>query len=191
MRVYTEDEITTDLAEVRQLKDVPGWSEFYESTHHIEPAHFLFDAQRFSHKVYALLDAFQSKHRYVVWLDADIVVKKRFGQKLIKRCLDGHMCAYLGRQGCYTETGFIAFDTHHPDFPEFEKLYREMYDLRYIFLEKWWVDCVAFDVARNGKGNNLTPAAIGMVSVFEDAPIGEYFDHFKGQGHGKYRRDRE
>ena len=186
--MYTEDEITTDLATVKPLSKVEGWSEFYHSTKHIEPQTYLFDANRFCHKVYAQLDAFKSRHRYVIWLDADCVVRKRFGPTLIKKLLDGHMCAYLGRQGCYTETGFIAFDTHHPDFPEFEKRYREIYDKKYLFLADYWIDCIAFDVAIQGlSANNMTPEAVGMVDVFSKSTIGEFIAHHKGQGHSKYR----
>ena len=192
MRVYTEDEITTDLAEVKSLHDVDGWSKFYKATEHLEPQTYLYDAQRFCHKVYALLDAFESKHRYVVWIDSDVVVKKKFGQTLVKRLLDGKMCAYLGRQGSYTETGFIAFDTHHPDFPEFKKRFRSMYDDRYLFMLEYWIDCSAFDVSRKGLDcNNLTPEGMGMQDVFSISALGDYFDHNKGQGHGKYRRENE
>lgn len=182
--------ITSDLAEVRQLHEVPGWLEFYGSTHHIKPQTYLFDANRFCHKVYAQLDAFKSRHRYVVWIDSDIVVRKRFGQSFIKKLLDGEMCAYLGRQNCYTETGFIVFDTRHPDFPAFEKRYREIYDKKYLFVLDYWIDCLAFDEARQGlSGNNLTPDACGMVNVFDNSPLAEFMTHNKGQGHDQYRRE--
>ena len=149
---------------------------------------YLFDAQRFSHKVYAMLDAFQSRHRYVVWLDCDIEVIKRFGQSLIKRLLDGEMCAYLGRNGCYTETGVLAFDTHHEDFPEFEKRFRSFYDDRYIYMLDTFIDCMAFDHARQGLSQkNLTPEAMGMMDVFSTSPVSPYMVHNKGQGHGQYK----
>ena len=190
--MYTEDAIITDLAEVKQLNDVPGWFEFYKATEHLEPQNYLFDAQRFCHKVYALLDAFESRHRYVVWIDADVVAKKRFGQTLIKTLLNKEMCAYLGRQNVYSETGFIAFDTHHPDFPEFKRRFREFYDKRYIFQLGYWIDCTAFDEARRGlSSRDLSPEAAGFGDVFGNSLIGDYFTHNKGQGHDKYRGEDE
>jgi hypothetical protein len=180
-RVYTEDDLTIPNVEVKSLHDVPGWKSFYEDTAHIEPQTYLFDARRFSHKVYAQLDAFESKHRYVVWLDGDVVIKKPFGQKFIKNLLDGEMCAYLGRQQSYTETGFIAFDTHHPDFPEFKKRYRDWYDKRHIFMLPYWIDCMAFDASIFGlSGKNLTPEGRGMMDVFIASPLADYMDHDKG-----------
>jgi hypothetical protein len=186
--VYTEDEIT--IPNVRSLHDVPGWKEFVESTNHLEPQIYLFDAQRFCHKVYAQLDAFESNHRYVVWLDADVVVKKKWGQKFIKTILDGQMCAFLGRNQSYTETGFIAFDTHHPDFPEFKKRYREWYDKRYLFMLPYWIDCLAFDASKHELSQkNLTPNALGMADVFSQSILKDYMEHDKGMR--KHRRGDE
>jgi hypothetical protein len=169
------------------LYNVPGWEDFQKDSEHIKPESYLFDATRFAHKVYAQLDAFESKHRYVVWLDADVVFKKRFGQRFIKKLLDGKMCAFLGRRGSYTETGFIAFDTHHPDFEEFKSRYREIYDGRFLFMLDYWIDCLAFDASRRGlAGRNLTPEGQGMTDVFSISPLEPYLDHDKGNR--KFRR---
>lgn len=179
MRVYTEDDFT--IPNVKKLHEVDGWESFYKDTDHLEPTSYLFDAQRFCHKVYAQLDAFNSRHRYVVWLDADVFVKKPFGEKFIKILLNGEMCAFLGRQGSYTETGFIAFDTHHPDFIKFKQRYRDWYDKRHIFLLPYFIDCLVFDASRYGlSGNNLTPDARGMMDVFSQSLLADYFDHDKG-----------
>lgn len=196
VRVYSEDDLTTELKglsgkiDLRSLHDVPGWKEFARDSRHIEPQSYIFDARRFCHKVYAQLDAFESKHRYVVWLDADVVVKKKFGEKFIKDLLDGEMCAFLGRAQSYTETGFIAFDTHHPDFKEFKKRYREWYDKRYLYMLPYWIDCLAFDASKHELSQkNLTPNAQGMMDVFSQSHLKEYFDHDKGLR--KHRRGNE
>ena len=188
--MYTEDDFIIPNVEMRSLHDVEGWKEFVESTNHLEPETYLFDAQRFCHKVYAQLDAFESRHRYVVWLDADVVITKKWGQRFIKTLLDGEMCAFLGRNQSYTETGFIAFDTRHPDFPEFKRLYREWYDLRYIFMLPYWIDCLAFDASKHGlSGKNLTPDALGMADVFSQSILKDYMVHDKGNR--KHRRGNE
>ena len=190
VRVYTEDDLTIPGVDVLSLHDVPGWKEFARDSAHIEPQSYIFDARKFCHKVYAQLDAFESRHRYVVWLDADVVAKKKFGEKFIKNLLDGEMCAFLGRQHSYTETGFIVFDTHHPDFPEFKKRYREWYDKRYLYMLPYWIDCMAFDASKHELSQkNLTPNAQGMMDVFSQSDLKEYFDHDKGMR--KHRRPKE
>lgn len=182
--VYTEDEITLaefPKAHLKRLQNVKGWQSFQTHTSAFNPTSYLFDARRFSHKAYAMLDALDGRHRYVVWLDGDIVVTKQFGQKFIKSLIDGRMCAYLGRQGSYTETGFLAFDTKHQDFPEYEKRYRSMYDDKMIFLEPFWTDCHAFDAARQGLDcNNISPNGKGVEEVFPQSPLAEYMVHNKG-----------
>lgn len=187
MTVYTEDEITFPH---KKLHDVPGWGSFQEDTKHIEPQSYLYDARRFSHKVYAQLDAFESGERYVVWLDADIVVKKEITKRFLKGLLKENFCAFLGRQGCYTETGFIIFDTEHPDFPKFKERYSAIYNDRLLFMLPYWIDCLAFDAARDGlQARNLTPNVVGMVDVFSRSPLAEYMDHDKGNR--KFRRGNE
>jgi len=177
--VYTEDKITFPVT--KSLHDVDGWQSFQDDANHFNPETFLFDAQRFSHKVYAQLDAFESGERYVVWLDADCVAKAKLTPEFFIDLLDGHFCAFLGRKQTYTETGFLIFDTHHPDMEIFKHRYREFYDKRLLYLLDYWVDCSAFDSARKGlSGNNLTPEAEGMIDVFRRSPLGKVLDHDKG-----------
>jgi len=176
--VYSEDALTIPT---RPLKDIPGWQSFQDDTDHIEPQNYLFDARKFAHKVYAQLDAFESKHRYVVWLDADIVVTGELTANFIKKQLRDGFCAYLGRDLCYTETGLLIFDTKHDDFPEFKRRYREMYDKRYLFELPYWIDCLAFDTARQGlQATNMTPEVAGMVDVFSRSPFKDILTHNKG-----------
>jgi hypothetical protein len=188
VRVYTEDVITFPNVEIKQLDLVPGWEHFQEVTKHIKPQSYHFNVSKFSHKVYAQLDAFESKHRYVVWLDADIVFVKPLKEAFLKSLLNDTMCAFLGRHECYTETGFLIFDTYHEDFPKFKQEYADYYNKRYIFQCKCWIDCCAFDAARKGlHWNNLTPDAYGMVSVFDKSPLAPLMEHDKGAL--KYRRE--
>ena len=112
----------------------------------------------------------------------------REAQQFLRSLLNERMCGFLGRHDCYTETGFLIFDTEHEDFPAFKKAYREYYDKRYIFECKCWIDCCAFDGARKGLDwYNLTPNAQGMISVFDISPLAPYMEHDKGAL--KYRRE--
>jgi hypothetical protein len=185
--VYSEDQV---IPEQHNLIDIPGWKDFQDSVSHITPQVYLFDIKRFSHKVYAQLDAFESNHRYIVWLDADVIITGELKQYFLKKLVKGYLCAYLGRQDCYTETGFIIFDTKHEDFPEFKRRYRAMYDDGELFLQNNWTDCLAFDASRKGlMARNLTPEVRGMVDVFSQSPLNDVMTHDKGLR--KYRRENE
>jgi len=186
-RVYSEDEITFPH---KKLHDVQGWESFYNDTAHLEPKNYLFDARRFCHKVYAQLDAFDSGERYIVWIDGDCVFTKDITKTFLKKLTKESFCAYLGRKGTYTETGFLIFDTEHDDFPRFKSRYRELYDKRLIFRLPYWIDCLAFDVSRDGlQARNLTPDVEGMVDVFSRSPLAPYIEHDKGAR--KFRRENE
>jgi len=187
--VYSEDDLIIPNVEMKYLQQVDGWADFYEHTHAFEPQNYLFDAQRFSHKVYAMLDAFESEHRYVVWLDIDLVFKKKFTANFFKKLVKDHCVAYLGRGGTYTETGCVIFDTEHPDFETFKHRLADLYNNRNIFKLPIYIDCMAIDVSMEGlEVKNLTPDVVGMVDVFSQSPLDEIMDHNKGQGHGQYRR---
>lgn len=178
--MYTEDRSTPNLDNLYSLHAVPGYDAFVSATAHIRPRSFLFDAQRFCHKAYAMLDAFESGG-IVVWFDADVIFKAPITEELIRTWLDGKMCAYLGRIGSYAETGFLAFDTTHPDFPTYQDRFRQQYDLRHLFLNPFWIDCQAFEISANGlPGNNLSPTARGMGDAFSQSPLRDYAEHLKG-----------
>jgi hypothetical protein len=184
--VYSEDEIT--IPNLKRLQEVDGWQSFYDHASKFEPKNWLFDAARFCHKVYAMLDAFESEHRYVVWLDIDIEFTKEFNDKLFKKLVNGYAVAYLGRGSTYTETGCLIFDTEHPDFEEFKNRVRTIYDERLIFAMEYYIDCTVIDAAMYGLHcKNLTPHSNGMVDVFSESPLSDYMTHNKGQGHDKYR----
>lgn len=175
--MYSEDQLTIPT---RPLDKVEGWQSFQKDTKHIKARNYLFDAGKFSHKVFAQLDAFEHE-RYVVWLDADIVVTDKLTRNFLKKLLQGCFCAYLGRDGCYTETGFLVFDTHHDDFPVFKQRYADYYNKRYLFQLPYWIDCLAFDGARKGlEARNLTPEVKGMVDVFSRSPLKDILIHNKG-----------
>ncbi len=175
-------------AKVKQLKEVPGWEDFQEESRHIKPTSYHFEVSKFSHKVYAQLDAFESGHRYIVWLDADIVFKDELKSSFLKNLVKGYMCAYLGRRECYSETGFIIFDTKHDDFEKFRQEYSDCYNKRYIYQFQCWIDCLAFDYSRKKlQCRNLTPEVHGMVSVFDKSPLKDICEHDKGAL--KYRRE--
>lgn len=179
--VYSEDDLTIPNVELRPLRDVPGWQEFVDATNHLKPASYLWNAQKFSHKVFAQLDAFERDDKYVLWLDADVVLKKKVPTSFLKNMVKKSFVAYLGRGDVYSETGFLLFNTEHPDFDTFKERYASYYRDRYIFRLPYWIDCMAFDAARKGlQANNLTPGVEGMVDVFSRSRLDDYMQHDKG-----------
>ena len=143
---------------------------------------YLYQATRFAHKGFSLINALTTTtHRYAVWLDADTVTFKEIGEHEIANWLDGHCIAGLAREGGHSETGFIAFDRWHDDFPEFLRRYKNMYHEARIFDLKHWTDCHAFDWSREGLSfKNLSPEGKGVDHVFVTSVLGEYMDHLKG-----------
>lgn len=182
--MYTEDEITLENPRqtIAPLRDCSGWQEFQDDTAHIEPRSYLFDARKFSNKVFAQVDAFNdAEERYIVWVDGDVLFHADFDAKFFKDLVKGYFCAYLGRGKTYTETGMIIFDMDHPDFDEFAKRYESFYLDRTLFLLPYWIDCLAFDTARQGlEAKDLTPEVSGMVDVFSRSPLAEICSHDKG-----------
>lgn len=179
VRIYFEGAAPPKLegAEFRPLSDVYGWKEFQQYRSPPRKASYLWDAKRFSHKVFAQLDTMDDTDRFW-WLDADV---EMIGEPngLIEDITSTDFASFLGRDS-YTETGVIAFNCLHDNFREFQRRYRRCYDAKVIYELRYWTDCHAFDYARDGKGNNLTPNGKGFNNVLKESPLGEYFTHHKG-----------
>lgn len=154
---------------------------------------FRFDASKFCRKVFAQ-DAAFDEDQYVFWFDADCIVKKPIPAELLVLLVELPF-AYLGRNGAaaYTETGWLGFNTQHPDFKAFRAKYLPYFTTGRIFSQlKGWHDCIAFDYAREGiTGNNLTPRGMSMDNVIQDSAIGKYVAHLKGprKFSDKHKRD--
>lgn len=153
---------------------------------------YRYDANKFCRKVFAQ-DAAFDEEQYVIWFDADCILKKPFPVGLLVTFLEKPFC-YLGRKGdSYTETGFLGFNTQHQDFPAFRGKYLPYFTSGRIFTQlRGWHDCIAFDHAREGiEGYNLSPRGMAMDHVIQDSPIGKYVAHLKGprKFSDKYKRD--
>lgn len=162
-----------DGIEFRPL-DMPEREEFLALDIPQRPG-FLWDAKRFSHKVFAQIDAAKDGEPFW-WIDADIAMFRHVPEELLEQ---EEMVTFLGRD-TYTETGLVGFNPRHKDFPEFLKRYRSMYVDRKLFELPYWTDCHAFDAAREGQGRNLTPRGKGFDNVMRDSVFGAYMAHFKG-----------
>ena len=144
-----------------------------------KPPNFLYDVKRFCHKVFAQLEALK-EHDQFYWLDADVEMVEAPPLELLEEILGKSFVSFLGRN-TYSETGVIAFNGKHPDFDEFISRYGDCYNKWLIFNLPYWTDCHAFDWARSGGGNNLTPVGFGVDNVLPDSSLGRYMVHHKGR----------
>lgn len=167
------------LIEYRNFYDIPETDilEKIGRTAHT-PNDYRFNAYKFSRKVFAQNALFDETDK-LFWIDADCICLSEMKEGFLENLLKEVPFCYLGRQN-YTETGFLGFNTQHPDFGKFRSRYVTQYTEGRIFRQKEWHDCIAFDVARAGiKGKSLTKGG-PMEHVFISSPLAPYLDHLKG-----------
>ena len=184
VRVYFEGSAPPAIkgAELRPLDEIEERTKFLNRTIPKRPG-FLWDVKRFCHKVFAQLDAMKDFEKFW-WIDADVLLVSPVPEHLIEQT---EAVTFLGRDS-YTETGLIGFNPTHADFHFFKHMYRIMYTECRIAELPYWTDCHAFDAARNGDGENLTPGGKGFENVMEQSKFGPYMTHFKGPRKAEVRR---
>jgi hypothetical protein len=155
---------------------------------------FLCDGIRFSHKVFAYVDACLNKgDDIVVWLDGDVITHRRVDENIVLKWLNGKMAGALFRPWMYTETGFHVFDMRYPQAREFMTIWREQYTNDHIWnlpgptpKHKYlgYTDCHTYDHVRTGFSSdlwyNLSPASVKSQHPFVNGMLGEHMDHCKG-----------
>jgi hypothetical protein len=98
LKIYSEDSL-----------GIPFPAEFVEwkAKHqgYVPPA-WQWDVVKYSHKVFAAIDALYDYDGIGVWLDADCVTFKQIPEGLIEKQVEGVYLAHYARTGLYTETGF-------------------------------------------------------------------------------------
>jgi hypothetical protein len=187
VRVYFEGSAPPAIkgAELRPLDEIDGREHFLKFDVPKKPHFngFLWDAKRFCHKVFAQLDAMKENEAFW-WVDADVLLSGPIPWRMVEQFEE---LTFLGRDS-YTETGLIGFNPNHPGFDQFKNRYSRMYMEGDIFGLQCWTDCHAFDAARQGRGENLTPQGKGFENVMEQSRFGPYMTHFKGPRKAEVRR---
>jgi hypothetical protein len=178
------------LVEYRYLYDIEGIRAFLEKLMSVDGADgringtysYTFDASRFCRKVFSV-DSVFDEDGLVFWLDADTKTLKDIPREFLESLLYGLPFCYLGRERFRTETGFIGFNTTHPDFKGFRDKYRPTYTSGEFINLPAWEDTAVFDHARKGiVGNNLNKTALqGIDHCFPHTVLGEYIEHYKGR----------
>ena len=157
------------------------------------PYNWRLDAIKWCHKVYALTDfSFKLVEEgmqmgWVVWLDADIILKKPITKKDLLGIIPlGSELVHLGRKDVdYSETSFMAFNLNNV--PPLDLLLdmRGIYDSHEVLSYREWHDGFIFERlfnlygAHGLKKHNLTPKVRGL-DAFNNSPLSDYFEHFKG-----------
>jgi len=170
--------LSHDRLGVRPLSSLTERNEFLAGDHQWPPGRenfYMFDAKRFCHKVFCQIEALK-EYDQVIWLDADVATFRDVPDEMIDHVMEEDI-NYLGRQGNYSETGFIGYNNPGHEFID---RYRSYYTDREIYKLPYWTDCHAFDAARGFGGNNLTPQGRGVEDVFSQCILGDYCTHLKG-----------
>ena len=155
---------------------------------------YIYDAVRFSYKVFACIDAWQKTKPDMLWfLDADIITFDKIPMSWLEHIIpDKSFTSYLGRpKKGFSETGYYAFNTAHKYAREFFERWQTYYDKDRFLELKGYTDSFTFDGARielekEGKIKNedLNDGrfAGGRRSrhPFINSELGQYMDHLKG-----------
>ena len=164
---------------------------------------FLWDAVRFSNKVFCVVNGVRNSkdYDYVVWLDADTFIFRPVPLDfLISLLPKDTMVTYLGREnpnlndgGKYPECGFVGYNLKHPEIQNFINEWEQLYVTDSVFKILEWHDSFVFwhltKKFRNEKNIQVNDIGkwIGVKGhhVFVNSQLGQYMDHMKGDRKAK------
>lgn len=192
--VYVEDDISKypimkNVIYVPLFEEEPECENFVRRNKNKEVASFMFDAVRFSYKVFAQCNA--SKHGgKMYYVDGDSVFTKTMDDEILDMLLPDKVCvSHYYRQGMYTETGFIGFNMNHECMQHFIEHYRNLYINDTIYSLSHYTDCHTFDNTRKIMTNKFTDnyyekklgdGGTGHIMARCNL-IHDYLDHRKGK----------
>ncbi len=188
------------LKDSRNFFEIEGVVSFYNNIQNVpicrgitnKGYNYNYDVWKFSRKMFAQWDVLKDYKGKVFWVDADCYVRKPPPKEFLEGLFDKEGLCYLGREGLYTETGLVGFDTENEKFDEFLYYYMGFIKHAWFMNHQRWHDCAAFDFAREESGisgNNLSPffkipedkkLTLEEMDVFVRSSIGEYILHAKG-----------
>lgn len=159
---------------------------------------YRFDAVKFCHKPFALwhfmrdvCPGLPEPPTYVIWMDADTLTHSPIPLHTVRRdmCVNGGI-AYLGRQGKYSECGFMSFDKD-AGLPFMGAMVSRYTTGAYRGLPEWH-DSYIFDRVRERfEADPTSPITFRNISrnlnrrnggghPFVNTFLGQYMDHLKG-----------
>ena len=142
-----------------------------------------FDAVRFCHAPFSLIEAHDTiEERYLISIDADVIIREGIPEDFFPSLVqEGCVTHYLSRAPHkHMESGFIMWDTHHPDYKAWWKKYKQLYEDDGIFdIYDGWTDCHAFDYVNEGFPSHKI-ASRQSHDVWAISPLQKYLTHKKG-----------
>lgn len=156
---------------------------------------YRFDAIRFSHKVFSILDAVD-RSRFdnqdpdiLLWVDADTFTTREIDSEWLSDVLpkEHQFLTYLGRKDDHSEAGWLGFNIRHPICTKFFKQLRDVWLHGSIFTLQEWHDSYVFDwlritafAAYPNVFVDIAGSGASTVHPFVNSKLGERLDHLKG-----------
>jgi hypothetical protein len=144
-------------------------------------------AVKFSHKIFAMIEATKNYKGIAVWLDADCITYQKIPAGMIEDYVFESYIAHYWRPARWTETGFWVINCAHPVHKEFMEF------MAWVYLEDkyqklyHWTDCYVLDNAidrfiTQGKmtAYNLSGDQTLVGHPMAHSDLGQYIDHRKG-----------
>lgn len=194
--VYAEGFNPGDSVTVREL---PEWQTAFKDRNKNRLRHtgqtatrydFRFDAVKFSHKVGAVVDAGLSQSEGIlIWLDADTFTHSQVTHEWLNGLFpEPSYVAWLDRENCYPECGFIMMRCGHPMHRTIMETYRDLYVTDDVLKMKETHDSFVFQqliLSAVCKKQIEPPVSLsGEARVwshpFVAGPLGSRLDHMKG-----------
>ncbi len=153
---------------------------------------FLWDAVRFSNKVFCVVNAVRNSkdYDYVIWLDADTFTFRPVPMDFFSNVLPTDtMLTYLGREKVYPECGFVGYNLKHKSINSFIDQWERLYVTGDVFnLLEWHDSAVFWELSKKFiQEKHIKVKDIGYSDgvtghhVFVNSVLGKYMDHFKGK----------
>lgn len=168
------------------LDDLQAFKREYE---HYKAPGFAMDVVRFSHKVFAVLDAFKDHDDLGVWIDADVIPLADMPEEYVRAQLpQGCYIALFKRKGMYSECGYWVVDCKHPGHAAFMDALRKMYVDGAFKDATEWHDSYLMDIIIRNLENKRVIRSHSLSSergekeqhVMAYSEIAKYLDHTKG-----------
>ena len=178
---YTEGfEVDCPSKDFRDIPELPQWKLRHAG---YRPPSWEWDVVKFSHKVFAAIDALYDHDGVGVWLDADCVTHKKIPKGLIEKQVEGVYMACYQRTGMYTETGLWIVDCTHPIHKQFMDTMKAWYLTDEFKKLPAFHDCYVLDATIA----MLQPPIKNLSGVHHKSThpqalseLGKYLDHAKG-----------
>jgi hypothetical protein len=212
LHLYIDGPIPADLPKgdnikVHWLDNEPEYVRFLTETRdinpnpNIPPEHkFRFEFRRFWPKVFAIKDAAQDlgvteRDKHILWLDADILLKKDLPIELIVKdaTIDSIVCLDRGHPWNYIDSGYLLLhnDWEYDDQGAVSKFTDALYNIyttKTIFKFTEWHDAFlmsqVFNILWGKDYGDYVKSLSGRTSSLhplDDSWLSEYMVHLKGQ----------